>query len=116
LAVASEAAKRSPIEHFSGLKDPRQAWKVVGAGDHAAPALRKLGGSGEFHEVRFLGLKNLVFQQHFLPVRRGVLGNQPNALRIGSGQAASLGGKLTLTSRAHGLRRDPDCADARMAM
>jgi hypothetical protein len=27
--MAEEASKRSLIDHFSALKDPRQAWKVI---------------------------------------------------------------------------------------
>ena len=67
--MASEAAKRPLIEHFSALKDPRQIWKVV----YPLPEIMllvlcaTLAGAEDFVEARLWGVKNLDFLRRFLP-------------------------------------------------
>jgi predicted transposase YbfD/YdcC len=72
--MASEATKRSLIEHFSALKDPRQAWKVV----YPLPEIMllvlcaTLAGAEDFVEARLWGVKNLAFLRRFLPFKDGL--------------------------------------------
>src|SRR5215210_3718605 len=57
LAMADEGSKRSLIEHFSALDDPRQAWKVI----YPLPEIMllvlcaTLAGAEDFVEARLLG-------------------------------------------------------------
>jgi predicted transposase YbfD/YdcC len=72
--MASEAAKRSLIEHFSALEDPRQAWKVV----YPLPEIMllvlcaTLAGAEDFVEARLWGCKHLAFLRRFLPFVEGI--------------------------------------------
>jgi predicted transposase YbfD/YdcC len=72
--MASEARKRPLIEHFSALKDPRQAWKVV----YPLPEIMllvlcaTLAGAEDFVEARLWGVKNLAFLRRFLPFNDGL--------------------------------------------
>ena len=72
--MAGEAAKRSLIDHFSALKDPRQAWKVI----YPLPEIMllvlcaTLAGAEDFVEVRLWGVKNLAFLRRFLPFQDGL--------------------------------------------
>jgi hypothetical protein len=72
--MASEAAKRSLIEHFSALEDPRQAWKVI----YPLPEIMllvpcaTLAGAEDFVEARLWGCKHLAFLRRFLPFVEGI--------------------------------------------
>jgi predicted transposase YbfD/YdcC len=72
--MASEAAKRSLIEHFSALDDPRQAWKVI----YPLPEIMllvlcaTLAGAQDFVEARLWGCKHLAFLRRFLPFAEGI--------------------------------------------
>jgi predicted transposase YbfD/YdcC len=72
--MASEEAKRSLIEHFSALEDPRQAWKVI----YPLPEIMllvpcaTLAGAEDFVEARLWGVKNLAFLRRFLPFKDGL--------------------------------------------
>jgi predicted transposase YbfD/YdcC len=72
--MAGEAAKRSLIEHFSALEDPRQSWKVV----YPLPEIlllvlcATLAGAEDFVEARLWGRKNLGFLRRFVPFAQGV--------------------------------------------
>jgi predicted transposase YbfD/YdcC len=75
------------LDHFSALKDPRQAWKVV----YPLPEIlllllaATLAGADDFVEVRLWGRQHLAFLRRFLPFHRGIpshdtLGDVLNAL------------------------------------
>jgi len=72
--MAEEASKRSLIDHFSALKDPRQAWKVI----YPLPEIlllvlcATLAGAEDFVEARLWGVKNLDFLRRFLPFKDGL--------------------------------------------
>jgi predicted transposase YbfD/YdcC len=72
--MADEGSKRSLIEHFSALKDPRQAWKVI----YPLPEIMllalcaTLAGAEDFVEARLWGVKNLAFLRRFLPFKDGL--------------------------------------------
>jgi predicted transposase YbfD/YdcC len=72
--MAEEASKRSLIDHFSALKDPRQAWKVI----YPLPEIMllvlcaTLAGAEDFVEARLWGMKNLDFLRRFLPFKDGL--------------------------------------------
>jgi predicted transposase YbfD/YdcC len=72
--MAGEASKRSLIDHFSALKDPRQAWKVI----YPLPEIlllvlcATLAGAEDFVEARLWGVKNLDFLRRFLPFKDGL--------------------------------------------
>ena len=72
--MAEEASKRSLIDHFSALKDPRQAWKVI----YPLPEIlllvlcATLAGAEDFVEARLWGVKNLDFLRRFLPFSDGL--------------------------------------------
>ena len=72
--MASEAAKRSLIEHFSALDDPRQAWKVI----YPLPEIMllvlcaTLAGAEDFVEARLWGCKHLAFLRRFLPFAESI--------------------------------------------
>ncbi len=72
--MASEAAKRSLIEHFSALDDPRQAWKVI----YPLPEIMllvlcaTLAGAEDFVEARLWGCTHLAFLRRFLPFAEGI--------------------------------------------
>src|SRR3954466_1008647 len=72
--MAEEASKRSLIDHFSALKDPRQAWKVI----YPLPEIMllvlcaTLAGAEDFVEARLWGVKNLDFLRRFLPFKDGL--------------------------------------------
>src|SRR5215210_5281400 len=74
LAMADEGSKRSLIEHFSALDDPRQAWKVI----YPLPEIMllvlcaTLAGAEDFVEARLWGVKNLAFLRRFLPFAEGI--------------------------------------------
>ena len=77
--MASEAAKRSLIEHFSALDDPRQAWKVI----YPLPEIMllvlcaTLAGAEDFVEARLWGCKHLAFLRRFLPFAEGIPSHDP---------------------------------------
>ena len=72
--MSGTASKASLLEHFSALKDPRQAWKVV----YPLPEIlllvlcATLAGADDFVETEWWGRQNLDFLRRFLPFRRGV--------------------------------------------
>jgi predicted transposase YbfD/YdcC len=72
--MAEEASKRSLIDHFSALKDPRQAWKVI----YPLPEIMllvlcaTLAGAEDFVEARLWGVENLDFLRRFLPFKDGL--------------------------------------------
>src|SRR4051812_6403214 len=72
--MAEEASKRSLIDHFSALKDPRQAWKVI----YPLPEIMllvlcaMLAGTEDFVEARLWGVKKLDFLHRFLPFKDGL--------------------------------------------
>src|SRR3954465_8535919 len=72
--MAGEASKRSLIDHFSALKDPRQAWKVI----YPLPEIlllvlcATLAGAEDFVEARLWGVKNLDFLRRFLQFKDGL--------------------------------------------
>ena len=72
--MAGVGAKRSLIEHFSALEDPRQAWKVI----YPLPEIlllvlcATLAGAEDFVETRLWGRKNLTFLRRFVPFAHGV--------------------------------------------
>ena len=69
-----EAAKRSLIEHFSGLEDPRQAWKV----EYPLTEIMllvlcaTLAGADGFVDIRLWGKTKLDFLRRMLPFQKGV--------------------------------------------
>jgi predicted transposase YbfD/YdcC len=66
--------RRSLVEHFSALEDPRQAWKVI----YPLPEIlllvlcATLAGADDFVEARLWGVKNLAFLRRFLPFGEGI--------------------------------------------
>ena len=72
--MAGEAAKRSLIDHFSELKDPRQVWKVV----YPLPEIMLLvlcatiAAAEDFVEIRRWGREKLTFLRTMLPFERGI--------------------------------------------
>ena len=72
--MAKEAAKRSLIEHFSALKDPRQAAKVI----YPLPEIMLLvlcatiAAAEDFVEVQRWGREKLAFLRTMLPFERGI--------------------------------------------
>lgn len=72
--MAKEAAARSLIEHFSGLEDPRQAWKVEYplAEIMLLVLCATLAGADGFVDVRLWGKAKLAFLRTMLPFKRGI--------------------------------------------
>jgi predicted transposase YbfD/YdcC len=72
--MVGTVAKRSLVEHFSALEDPRQAWKVV----YPLPEIlllvlcATLAGAEDFVETRLWGRQNLAFLRRFVPFAQGV--------------------------------------------
>jgi predicted transposase YbfD/YdcC len=72
--MAPTAAKRSLIEHFSALEDPRQAWKVV----YPLPEIlllvlgATLAGADDFVEITAWGEEQLGFLRRLLPYADGI--------------------------------------------
>lgn len=72
--MAHDTAKRSLIDHFSALDDPRQAWKV----EYPLPEIMllvlcaTLAGADSFVDVRFWGRKKLDFLRTLLPFKKGI--------------------------------------------
>jgi hypothetical protein len=73
--MANEVAtKRSLIEHFSALEDPRQAWKVV----YPLPEIMLLvlcatiAAAEDFVEVQRWGREKLSFLRTMLSFARGI--------------------------------------------
>ena len=72
--MAGEAAKRSLIEHFSALEDPRQAWKVI----YPLPEIMllilcaTLAAAEDFVEIRRWGREKLPFLRTMLPFAHGI--------------------------------------------
>ena len=80
----------SLLDHFSALRDPRQAWKVL----YPLPEIlllvlaATLAGADDFVEARLWGRQHLAFLRRFLPYRHGIpshdtLGDVVNALDPG---------------------------------
>jgi len=63
--MADEASRRPLIDHFSTLKDPRQAWKVI----YPLPEIMLLV---HFVEARLWGVRNLAFLRRLLPFKDGL--------------------------------------------
>lgn len=67
-------ARRSLVEHFSALSDPRQAWKVL----YPLPEILllvlcgTLAGASNFVEIEEWGEDRLDFLRRFLPYERGI--------------------------------------------
>jgi predicted transposase YbfD/YdcC len=72
--MAEQAAKRSLIEHFSGLEDPRQAWKVEYplAEIMLLVLCATLAGADGFVDIRLWGKTKLDFLRRLLPFRKGI--------------------------------------------
>lgn len=72
--MTNDAAKRSLIDHFSALDDPRQAWKV----EYPLPEIMllvlcaTLAGADTFVDIRFWGRKKLDFLRTLLPFEKGI--------------------------------------------
>ena len=72
--MADEASRRPLIDHFSTLKDPRQAWKVI----YPLPEIMllvlcaTLAGADDFVEARLWGVRNLAFLRRLLPFKDGL--------------------------------------------
>jgi predicted transposase YbfD/YdcC len=72
--MANETAKRSLIDHFSALEDPRQAGKVI----YPLPEIMllilcaTLAGAETFVDVRLWGRKKLTFLRAMLPFAQGI--------------------------------------------
>jgi predicted transposase YbfD/YdcC len=72
--MAKHAAKRSLVEHFSGLDDPRQAWKVI----YPLPEIMllvlcaTLAGADGFVDIRLWGKTKLDFLRRLLPFEKGI--------------------------------------------
>jgi len=72
--MVNNTAKRSLIDHFSALDDPRQAWKV----EYPLPEIMllvlcaTLAGADSFVDIRFWGRKKLDFLRTLLPFRKGI--------------------------------------------
>jgi predicted transposase YbfD/YdcC len=72
--MADGAVRRSLIEHFSALEDPRQAWKVV----YPLPEIMLLvlcatiAAAEDFVEIRRWGREKLTFLRTMLPFARGL--------------------------------------------
>ena len=72
--MAKEVAKRSLVEHFSGVEDPRQAWKV----EYPLVEIMllvlcaTLAGTHGFVDVRLWGKEKLAFLRTMLPFKRGI--------------------------------------------
>ena len=109
--MASEAAKRSLIEHFSALEDPRQAWKVI----YPLPEIMllvlcaTLAGAEDFVEARLWGVKNLDFLRRFLPFKDGLpshdtLNDVINAPLCCTGRGRGRTGPYPV--RGHAMRTD----------
>jgi predicted transposase YbfD/YdcC len=88
--MAPTAAKRSLIEHFSALEDPRQAWKVI----YPLPEIlllvlcATLAGADDFVETEAWGEEHLGFLRRCLPYADGIpshdaLNDVMNALDAG---------------------------------
>src|SRR5713226_9475939 len=67
-------AKKSLIDHFSALEDPRQAWKV----EYPLPEIMllvlcaTLAGAETFVDAALWGKKKLDFLRRLLPFKRGI--------------------------------------------
>ena len=72
--MAAEAAKRSLIDHFSALEDPRQAGKVIYplAEIMLLVLCATLAGADTFVDVRLWGRKKLAFLRTMLPFGHGI--------------------------------------------
>ena len=72
--MAETAAKRSLIEHFSGLEDPRQAWKVEYplAEIMLLVLCATLAGADGFVDIRLWGKTKLDFLRRLLPFKKGI--------------------------------------------
>jgi predicted transposase YbfD/YdcC len=72
--MAGTGAKRSLIEHFSALEDPRQSWKVI----YPLPEIllvvlcATLAGAEDFVEARLWAHRNIAFLRRFVPFAHGV--------------------------------------------
>jgi predicted transposase YbfD/YdcC len=72
--MSGTASKASLLEHFSALKDPRQAWKVI----YPLPEIlllvlcATLAGADDLVEAEYWGQQNLDFLRRFLPFRHGI--------------------------------------------
>ena len=70
----AEGERRSLVDHFSALEDPRQAWKVV----YPLPEILlvvlcgTLAGASNFVEIEEWGEDRLEFLRRFLPFERGI--------------------------------------------
>lgn len=68
------AVRKSLIDHFAALEDPRQSWKVVYPLDEILLLVlcATLAAAEDFVEIRRWGTVNQAFLRRFLPYRDGV--------------------------------------------
>lgn len=128
--MSQASGSRSLLEHFSGLTDPRQRWRVV----YPLPEIlllvlcATLSGMEDFVEIRLWGEERLDFLRRFLPYERGIpshdtLGDVINALdpelfkqcflgwvaglRDGEPEVIAIDGKTSRRSHARSQGREP---------
>lgn len=72
--MTDDIGKRSLIDHFSALDDPRQAWKVEYplAEIMLLVLCATLAGADSFVDIRFWGRKKLDFLRTMLPFKKGI--------------------------------------------
>jgi hypothetical protein len=69
-----QSPSRAILDHFSGLSDPRQSWRVI----YPLPEIMllvlcaTLSGMEDFVEIRLWGDERLGFLRRFLPFERGL--------------------------------------------
>lgn len=65
---------KSLMDHFSALKDPRQAWKVVFPLPEVLLLVlcATLAGADDFVEIRLWGTQNLAFLRRFYAYEHGI--------------------------------------------
>jgi hypothetical protein len=74
-ALMARTAGKALLDHFSALKDPRQAAKVL---YYPLPEVMllllsaTLAGADDFVEIQLWGTRNLAFLRRFLPYRHGI--------------------------------------------
>jgi predicted transposase YbfD/YdcC len=127
---SSQSPSRAILDHFSGLSDPRQSWRVV----YPLPEIMllvlcaTLSGMEDFVEIRLWGDERLGFLRRFLPFERGLPSHDTlndvinaldpdlfkacfaswvEALRDGDPDVIAIDGKTSRRSHARGLGREP---------
>jgi predicted transposase YbfD/YdcC len=127
---SSQSPSRAILDHFSGLSDPRQSWRVI----YPLPEIMllvlcaTLSGMEDFVEIRLWGDERLGFLRRFLPFERGLPSHDTlndvinaldpdlfkacfaswvEALRDGDPDVIAIDGKTSRRSHARGLGREP---------